>query len=181
MVDWKDRAKQRFGKTEAHQGGGKLHRGVSVFLVDSNGSFLIQKQSQKKLLWPGFLSNSVSTHPTWKESTPEAAKRAVKDKLGIESVELVEVFKFPYLARYGPSGSEFELVHVVIGSFDGQIRPSSEEIIEVRWLPPEQVELVMEEGSEDFTPCFRLAFPIVRGYDIARRFRGDDYGTSLGA
>ena len=86
-----------------------------------------------------------------------AARRRLKEELGIDA-ELHKAYFFTYTAQDPESGlTEKELDHVLIGRFDGIPQPHPDEIDEIRWISPADLEQELAGTSDDFAPWFRLA------------------------
>jgi isopentenyldiphosphate isomerase len=86
LVDETDRAIGEAEKKACHLGSGKLHRAFSIFIFNSRNELLIQKRSNKKMLWPDFWSNSCCSHPRKGESLDEALQRRLMQELKIKFV-----------------------------------------------------------------------------------------------
>jgi isopentenyl-diphosphate delta-isomerase len=72
---------------------GLLHRTILVFLINERREVYLQKRARDVLFYPGYWSASVTGHVSSGETYPEAAKRKVKEELGIDC-ELRELGKF---------------------------------------------------------------------------------------
>lgn len=78
-----DRDDNEFGytsKSDAHDGGGILHRAFSVFLFNDAGELLLQQRAREKRLWGGYWSNSCCSHPRRGETLPVATSRRLLDE-----------------------------------------------------------------------------------------------------
>jgi len=78
-------------KLETHSANTPLHRGFSVFLFDFRGNLLLQQRSKYKKTFPLVWSNSCCGHPKLDEISVDAAKRHLKNELGIKNVEVFEI------------------------------------------------------------------------------------------
>ncbi|KAM0679208.1 isopentenyl-diphosphate delta-isomerase idi1 [Binucleata daphniae] len=79
----------------------RLHRAFSVFIFNSAGKLLVQKRSEKKLVFPGPLANSCCSHPfindlSFTDPVLDCKKHAIeriKHELGIESIKDLHFFE----------------------------------------------------------------------------------------
>ncbi|MCR9260543.1 MAG: isopentenyl-diphosphate Delta-isomerase [Pseudomonadaceae bacterium] len=155
LVDERDEPVGYLSKAACHDGDGILHRAFSLFIFNSQGQLLIQKRASGKRLWPGFWSNSCCSHPREGESMEVAVVRRCEQELGF-STALTYLYKFSYQANYKDLGSEHELCSVYVGFFDGEPNPNNTEIDAWRWADPSELDGVLADPSEPFTPWFRL-------------------------
>lgn len=111
-----------------------LHRAFSLFLFNSKKQLLLTKRAGTKKTFPGVWTNTVCGHMAPGETTVDAAKRRLRDELGVEGVEIKEVA--PYRYRFADANGivENEICPVLVGFFDGDLKPSSAEIDEWKWM-----------------------------------------------
>ncbi len=148
IIDYKTR-------TECHQGDGILHRAFSIFIFNDSQELILQRRSAQKLLWPDFWSNSCCSHPRQGEKLDSAAKRRLKEELGIET-DLIYLYTFKYHARFGSIGSERELCAVFIGSSVENIRFNHNEITACKYVPINVVTIELENNPAIYTPWFKM-------------------------
>jgi isopentenyl-diphosphate delta-isomerase len=120
-------------KLEAHREGW-LHRAVSVVLFDDTGRLLIQRRADGKYHSGGLWSNTCCGHPKPGESVVEAAKRRLRQELGIADCALTSATEFVYYARVTDGLVEHELDHVLVGEWTGEVRPEPSEVSAIRWI-----------------------------------------------
>ena len=161
LVDSEDNVIGLRDKLGCHIGRGVLHRAISVFLFDANGNMLLQQRHQDKLLWGGYWSNSCCTHPFHNEPSSTAAKRRVREELGLD-VEVDYVYKFEYRAAWGTDYSEHELCSVFVGrvEVDPEVNPT--EIQDWRWEKPETMDSRLHDEQSKFTPWLKLEWEELR-------------------
>jgi len=164
LVDKSDRIVGYASRERCHLGEGLLHRAFSIFIYNELGQLFIQKRSSGKLLWPLFWSNSVCSHPRKSESLEVAARRRLKEEIGMES-ELEFLFKFSYEARFGDVGVEREVCSVFTGKTDGQVRVDRSEIEEWTFIEPRQLDRHIQSAPEQYTPWFRMEWQRIRAVD----------------
>jgi isopentenyl-diphosphate delta-isomerase len=156
LVDSEDRRIGSAAKADCHRRPLRLHRAFSVFLFDRDGRMLITKRSAKKDTWPGFWSNACCSHPHDEESTEEAARRRLREELGI-SAELGFLFTFEYRADYDATWGEHELDHVFVGQYDGPLDPDRDEVDEAKFIDVADLKQDVRDRPERYTPWFKIS------------------------
>lgn len=116
LVDRDDRQTGVAGKMEAHHKG-LLHRAVSVFVIDPAGEWILQRRALDKYHSNGLWTNTCCTHPYPGETTTDAAKRRLREEMGIEC-SLTDLFSFIYKEKLDNELTEHELDHVFFGISD---------------------------------------------------------------
>lgn len=121
---------------------GEYSQGAHVWIINSKGELLIQKRTPTKKLYPNLWSITSGGTDTG-ETTLETAFREVKEELGItlkpEELELMMSYKRNhdfvdvYLAR-----KDIKLEDIVM---------QEEEVAEVRWVKPEELEELIKENQ----------------------------------
>lgn len=162
LVDEFDNELGVMEKLQAHTHA-SLHRAISVFIVDSNGNWLIHRRHFDKYHSAGLWSNTCCSHPAPGESTADAAARRLKYEMGI-STELTYLFHFVYRAELDNGLTEYELDHVFGGVTDSIPFPHSDEVEEYRYITFEQLALEIEQSPENFSEWFKLIFERVNEY-----------------
>ncbi|WP_288435883.1 isopentenyl-diphosphate Delta-isomerase [uncultured Chryseobacterium sp.] len=141
-------------KQQAHING-LLHRAFSVFLFNSKGEMLLQKRASGKYHSPNQWTNAVCSHPRQGETYKEGAIRRLKEELGIEA-ELSEKFNFIYKADVGGGLWEHELDHVFVGHHEDDFNLNKDEVEEVRFIAPQDLDKEITEHPEKFTEWFKI-------------------------
>ncbi len=154
-VDEQDNIVAYRTRIECHQGEGILHRAFSIFIFNGQQELLLQKRSAQKLLWPDFWSNSCCSHPRQGEKTEIAARRRLKEELGIEA-GLIYLYTFQYHARFGSIGSERELCAVYVGTSDEPVRFNQNEISVCKYLDIDSLTADLVTNPDRYTPWFQL-------------------------
>ncbi len=156
LVDESDREIGYAEKLEAHRAGGRLHRAFSIVLFRADGRMLLQQRAAAKYHFGGLWTNACCGHPRRGEGLEDAARRRLREELGVES-ELRRVFSFRYTATDAGSGlTERELDHVLVGTLEGETRPDPDEIDAVRWVDCAELARDVAERPERYTPWFAL-------------------------
>lgn len=140
-------------KIKAHLTG-KLHRAFSVLLFNKKGETLIQKRAESKYHSPGFWTNTCCSHPRLREEVGLAAKRRLKEEMGI-SCELEEAFSFIYRAKLDDL-IEHEFDHVFFGRFDGKPKPDKKEVADWRWIKLADLKADIKKNHQKYTPWFKI-------------------------
>ena len=160
LVDSQDREVGRMEKLEAHEKG-ILHRAFSVFLFNEQGQTLMQQRAATKYHSPLLWTNTVCSHQRLGESNIDAARRRLREELGLETANLAldEAFSFVYKASFDNGLTEHELDHVLVGKivdYTGTWDPS--EVESVRWSSLEEIAQEMAHNPEHYTAWFRIIF-----------------------
>jgi isopentenyl-diphosphate Delta-isomerase len=135
---------------------GRLHRAFSVFVFDSGGRMLLQRRADGKYHSPGLWSNAACGHPRPGEPTDAAARRRLREEMGLECA-LEPRMTMRYRAEVGAGLVEHELDHVYVATWDDRPVPHPDEVSEWRWMAPGDLRADVAAAPERYTPWFRLA------------------------
>jgi len=139
LVDLFDQPVGTASKADAHRLG-LLHRAFSVFLLDGQGRVLLQRRASGKYHSAGLWANTCCSHPTPGEDVLAAAKRRLKEELGIEIAKskhesLTDVGTFTYRHPFELDLCEYELDHVIVGECDRcEAEPDPREVGSISWV-----------------------------------------------
>lgn len=163
LVDDADNVTGYKNKADTHRGQGLLHRAFSIFLFNAGGEVLLHKRGADKPLWPGYWTNSCCSHPRKGETYQVAARRRLREELGV-SAELTYLYQFQYTADFEGRGSENELCAVFVGRLAGAetLQPNPTEIDECRWICCTDLDRWLIEEPEAFTPWFKMEWACLR-------------------
>lgn len=132
---------------QAHRAPGRRHRAFSVLLLTPDGArLLLQRRSAAKLRFPSRWANACCGHPGPGEAVPVAARRRLREELGVAGVDLTEIGVYRYRAADPASGLvEDEHDHVLLGRLEpGEpLRPDPAEVAELRWVTPGELSELM--------------------------------------
>lgn len=139
----------------------QLHRAFSVYIV-YNDKMLIQRRALGKYHSGGLWANACCSHPRIGENLSEAVQKRMEEELGIPqgSCQPEELFAFNYFSQY-EGLSEYEIDHVFLTDYHGELRPDSDEIMELRWVDLEELQKEMEAEPQKFSSWFLIATPRV--------------------
>jgi len=139
-------------KDEVHTTNTPLHRGFSLFLFNSQRELLITKRSQSKKTFPGIWSNTVCGHPGLSETNISAAKRRLKDELGIEITKIKEVAPYSYRFTDANGIVENEICPILLAYGDTNPQPDPEEVSEWKWMPWQKFLVEIENIPDKYSP-----------------------------
>ena len=162
LVDDHDNVIGPCSKTLSHQAHGSLHRAFSVFLVNNQGQFLLQKRSINKKLWPMCWSNSCCSHPKFNEDMQAAVIRRLDEELGVTDCSPHFFYKFKYFAPYNQYWSEREYCHVYMGLYNGEISLNEDEIRSACWYSADSIDKLLLSECLEYTPWFRMEWQHIR-------------------
>lgn len=152
------------GKIEAHQGSGKLHRAITVFLFDAQGRTLLTQRSAHKPLWPLWWDAASSTHQWPDEGDVECALRRLPFEIGVTATDLTFAFKYEYHAVYNTAWAENEVNHIVVGHFDGEPTLNPDEVASYTWKTLEEVRAELSTPDHQYAPWFPFAIEKIDSY-----------------
>jgi isopentenyl-diphosphate delta-isomerase len=156
LVDENDNPIGTMPKMEAHEKA-MLHRAFSVFILNANDEVLLQQRANDKYHSAGLWTNTCCSHPHPGEDTLGAARRRLKEEMGMEA-DLQFVFKFMYKAPFDNLLTEHEIDHVFIGKTDELPVINPEEVASYKYMKPEEIKLDMEQNPQSYTVWFRIIF-----------------------
>lgn len=136
-----------------------LHRAFSVFLYHED-KMLLQVRHPGKYHSGGLYANSCCSHPRWGETLEQAVERRLEQELGIRA-ETEELFSFVYCTAFPNGLYEYEMDHVFLGEYSGEICFDREEIERVEWMSVAELERQLVEKPERFSSWFLIAAPRV--------------------
>jgi isopentenyl-diphosphate delta-isomerase len=155
IVDENDKPVGLEDKAICHSGKGILHRAFSVLVFNPEGQLLLQQRSKNKLLWPLYWSNTCCSHPLEGETYEQAGRRRLQAEMGfVCNLRLIGTVR--YQASYRDKGSENEVCAVLIGEYDGEIKPDPEEVATWKWVDFEEVKRDVSADSDKYSPWFKI-------------------------
>lgn len=179
MVDEADAVKGYETKRDCHLKAniiehGMLHRAFSVFLFNGKRELLMQQRSDKKITFPGYITNTCCSHPLHNDEEMEeygnigvrkAAKRRLSYELGIPDDEIsVDDLRFltriHYRAGSDKIWGEHEMDYVLFMQKEVTLQPNANEVKDCWYASQTQIKELLQKSSEDpntlVTPWFKL-------------------------
>ena len=152
VVDEDDRVIRKASREECHSDRGLIHRSVYIFVVNGRGEVFLQKRSMRKDLYPGYHTGSATGHVDYGEEYDEAARRELKEELGITAplLRLGKVKSF--------TGNEREISMLYLCHYDGRIKFNAEEVIEGDFYSTKDIKRSIRTGEKKFADGFKIAF-----------------------
>ncbi|OIQ37609.1 MAG: isopentenyl-diphosphate delta-isomerase [Bacteroidetes bacterium MedPE-SWsnd-G1] len=156
LVNEKDEQIGLMEKMEAHEKA-LLHRAFSVFTFNKSGELLLQQRAASKYHSPLLWTNTCCSHQRDGESNIEAGKRRLREEMGFVC-ELEELFSFIYKAPFDNGLTEYELDHVMVGSYENDPVINRDEVEAFKWMTVDDVKNDMELHPETYTAWFKIIF-----------------------
>lgn len=136
---------------ECHSGSKLLHPVVHLHVFNSKGDIYLQRRPAWKDIQPGKWDTAVGGHIDFGETPEEALRREVREELGITDFVPVPIDKYVF-----ESQREKELVYVNRTTYDGEIRPSTDELDGGRFWTLQEIREAIGKGL--LTPNFESEF-----------------------
>lgn len=154
LVDGEDVPKGQMDKMKAHKEGA-LHRAFSVFIFNFKRELLLQQRAKAKYHSGGLWTNTCCSHPRIGESNIHAAKRRLKEEMGMDC-DISYLFKFTYRAEFENGLTEHEVDHVFFGMTDELPVINPDEVESYKYMDLETLQHDIEESPEAYTPWLRI-------------------------
>ena len=142
---------------ECHSGSKLLHPVVHLHVFNSKGEIYLQRRPDWKDIQPGKWDTAVGGHIDYGETPEEALRREVREELGITDFVAERIDKYVFESK-----REKELVYVNRTVYDGEIRPSAEELDGGRFWTMQEIREAMGKGvltpnfESEFNRCFLI-------------------------
>ena len=144
---------------ECHSGTKLLHPVVHLHVFNSQGDIYLQRRPAWKDIQPGKWDTAVGGHVDYGETPEEALRREVREELGMSDFTPEFVDKYVFESK-----RERELVYVNRTTYDGEIRPSAEELDGGRFWTMREIREAM--GKDILTPNFESEFKRCFGREL---------------
>lgn len=151
IVDDADNIIDQVSKNEAYTKGLQL-RSVQIFLFDSSGKLFVQKRASQKTRFPNYLCASVAGHVEPGEPYLEAAKRELKEELGI-----TESVKFLYTEKTPIGDNQFAMMAHFTAQTSAEIKLQEDEVDDGEFYTFDEIQKLIDDDRL-FTPSFLYAF-----------------------
>ena len=125
---------------------------AAVLLFNSKGNLILQKIASHKK-WGGLWTYSAAGHVDAGEDYETAAKRELKEELGIDAQMGHQIAAFPVIRE----GKKNAYYHVFIAHSDNKIITDKSEVAEIREISLVNLKKEIEKNPEQFFDGFLLA------------------------
>jgi len=127
-------------RASVHDVATPLHLAFSCYVFDAGSRVLLTRRALVKRAWPGVWTNSFCGHPRPCEAIEDAVHRYARHELGLEVSDVRCVLpRFRYRAVDASGVVENEICPVYVASAAGSLAPNEDEVMEHRWVAPEEV------------------------------------------
>ena len=151
IVDGRDEVIGSASREEVHRKGLK-HRSVHLLVFNRKGEVLLQKRSMQKDTFPNTWDSTVSGHVDSGENYDQSVIRESNEEMGIKFDSVPDrMFKIAACEE-----TDHEFCWVYCHHHDGPFFPNEDEISEVKWFSPEELEDSPLHDSSVFSPAFSL-------------------------
>ena len=149
---------------------GDWHRAVHVWVINGRGEVLLQKRSAAIDLFQNLWDISLAGHVRSGEKSADAARRELKEELGItvEEHELQFVAAIPSQLKDGAlRDNQFSDIYLLRRDIDlEKLKKQKEEVAEIAFVPLQELQTLVHKGVGCFVPrakeyeeMFRLLAP----------------------
>jgi mutator protein MutT len=151
IVDEEGRVMGSATRGECHSGSKLLHPVIHLHVFNTKGDIYLQRRPDWKDIQPGKWDTAVGGHIDYGETPEQALQREVHEELGITDFHPDFIGKYVFESK-----REKELVYVHRTTYDGEIRPSAEELDGGRFWTMQEIREAM--GKDLLTPNFESEF-----------------------
>lgn len=153
IVDERDQVIGAAPRREVHAKG-LLHRAVHVLVSNASGQVLLQRRSPRKDMYPNQWAASASGHVDRGEDYDTAVVREIGEEIGVRVTAVPA--RLCRIDACEETGREFVWVYGC--RHDGPITANADEISEVVWRSPAEIDRWTAERPGDFAPSFLLVW-----------------------
>ena len=155
-------------KAEVHTKNTPLHRAFSLFLFNSQGELLLTQRALTKKTFAGVWTNTVCGHLGPGETEILAAQRRLKEELGIichsealaeesqtrsfTAFRMTQVSDYRYRFTDKNGIVENEICPILVGYYDGEVKPNPLEVENYKWVKWENWLLEIKENPQNWSP-----------------------------
>lgn len=105
---------------------------------------------------PGLWDASAAGHVDKGESYEQAAKRELKEELGLSNIELKQIDKIESRTVYKDRKlNRFKMIYEVIIPDDSTINYDKDELLAIKWYTKKELEELIENEPNQLVPDFR--------------------------
>jgi len=163
VVDKNDNAIGAMNRSEAVKQG-KIVRIARVFLFNSKGELFLQKRGPN-VDFPNLWDQSVGGHVDEGEDYMTAARREMKEEIGIEGVELKKLAKY-YTANKYIYGKFNRYNMLYTAKSDSPVNLDPDEVAGGEWISLSRLNQMIAREPEKFTQGFIKAYEVYKSKAI---------------
>ncbi|GAA1649243.1 isopentenyl-diphosphate Delta-isomerase [Microbacterium flavum] len=144
-------------KSSVHGVDTALHLAFSCHVYNAAGQTLLTRRALEKKTWPGVWTNSFCGHPRPAEPVISAVRRHAEHELGLvlRDIQLVLPL-FRYRATDASGIVENEICPVYTAYVDDEPRLNPSEVVEARWVDPQDLAISLRATPWAFSPWLVL-------------------------
>ena len=146
VVDEHDQVVGSALRSEVHGNPDLIHRVAHVLVFSSSGRLYLQLRAHWKVVQPDRWDTSVGGHVDAGESYEQAAKREMREELGIKGAQIAPLYRYLHRNEF-----ESEMVTTFRTEWDGPVVPDPSEIARGRFWTLQEIE---SSDPSLFTPNF---------------------------
>ncbi len=156
-------------RLDVHTTATPLHLAFSTYLFNARGEVLLTRRALGKKTWPGVWTNSCCGHPRPSESPEDAARRRIREELGLTVGPLVPLLpEFRYRAVDASGVVENEICPVYAGYLiEADPRPDPNEVAEWAWVPWDRFAEAITATPHVYSPWAALQVPLLVAHGSA--------------
>ncbi len=158
LVDEDNRELGTTSKDTVHTANTPLHRGFSLFLLNSKKELLLTKRWKGKKTFPGVWTNTVCGHPGPGENVVDAAMRRLERELGLKTEDVRDLREVaPYRYRFADKNGivENEICPILVGYVDVDPNPYPQEVDAWKWVRWEEFLEEIKRNPDSYSPWSR--------------------------
>lgn len=150
-------------RLEVHGAETPLHLAFSTYLFNADGRVLLTRRGLGKRTWAGVWTNSCCGHPRPGEGVEQAARRRIREELGLSVGPLYSVLpEFRYRAVDASGVVENEICPVYVGFVtEDHVTPDPDEVAEWEWVDWPGLVASVQATPRVFSPWSVLQVPQV--------------------
>jgi isopentenyl-diphosphate delta-isomerase len=152
VVDKDDKVIGKATRKECHSNPRLIHRSVYIFVINDRNEVFLQKRSMSKDLYPGYFTGSATGHVDYGEDYDQAAKRELREELGID----VPLLRLGKVKSFTKNEREFSMLYIC--RFNGPVKFNTKEMSEGGFVSIESIKRSLRTGEMKFADGFKIAF-----------------------
>lgn len=158
LVDENDNPIGQMEKLQAHIDA-KLHRAVSLLIMNSKGEWLLHQRAEDKYHSPSLWTNACCTHPFIGEGYEDAAKRRLIEEMDLEiKGNLKHELDFTYFAKLNDNLYEHEYDRLFSLVCDQIPNPNPKEVKDWKYISYQELKKDIQDNPQNYTEWFKIIF-----------------------